>query len=83
MPGKPYRSALTPFHDFILESRRKHRMTWEEIAAKIRAQGTKCTRQGVYDYFKRHQKPLKHTPLGFEDEQPRRPTLSDKLRLKR
>jgi hypothetical protein len=66
MPGRPFRSVLEPYLDFIRKERIA-RKSWREIAQSIRDQGTECTPQGVHSYFKRARH-RKHVPLGFEQE---------------
>ena len=63
----PFRSTLEPFREFIL-SKRRARLTWEEIAQAIREQGVACTRQAVQGYYKR-QKNMR-VPMGFESARP-------------
>jgi hypothetical protein len=63
----PFRSTLEPFREFIL-SKRRARLTWEEIAQAIREQGVACTRQAVQGYYKR-QKNMR-VPMGFEGARP-------------
>ena len=63
----PFRSTLEPFREFIL-SKRRARLTWEEIAQAIREQGVACTRQAVQGYYKR-QKNMR-VPIGFEGARP-------------
>jgi hypothetical protein len=53
----PFRSTLEPFREFIL-SKRRARLTWEEIAQAIRVQG----------YYKRQQH--MRVPMGFESARP-------------
>ena len=63
----PFRSTFEPFREFIL-SKRRARLTWEEIAQAIREQGVACTRQAVQGYYKR-QKNMR-VPMGFESARP-------------
>src|ERR1700676_4555998 len=63
----PFRSTLEPFREFIL-SKRRARLTWEEIAQAIREQGVACTRQAVQGYYKRQQH--MRVPMGFESARP-------------
>jgi IS5 family transposase len=63
----PFRSTLEPFREFII-SKRRARLTWEEIALAIREQGVACTRQAVQGYYKR-QKNMR-VPMGFESARP-------------
>ena len=66
MPGPPYRSALEPFLEFIIEERRKGQ-TWKAIAEAISAQnGPVVTPQGVQDYFKRRRKKKPRVLMGME-----------------
>jgi IS5 family transposase len=63
----PFRSTLEPFREFII-SKRRARLTWEEIAQAIREQGVACTRQAVQGYYKRQQH--MRIPMGFESARP-------------
>jgi len=62
-----FRSTLEQFREFIL-SKRRARLTWEEIAQAIREQGVACTRQAVQGYYKRQQH--MRLPMGFESARP-------------
>jgi hypothetical protein len=78
MPGKPFRSKLEPFHEFISKERRK-RATWKEIAEAIKKKGTSCTGQGVSDYFRRYRK--LEWPAGLEPLPPEKENrLLNKIR---
>jgi hypothetical protein len=50
--GRPYRSRLLPFVDFIRGERRR-RQTWAEIAAALRAKGISISTQGVHQFYRR------------------------------
>ena len=54
--GRAYRSRLESFVDFIHEQRR-HRKTWQEIAALLRTEkGCVITFQGLHQFYRRYLK---------------------------
>jgi hypothetical protein len=61
--GKPYQSKLEPFFELV-ETERRKRKTWPQIAAMITAQGVSCTPQGVYSFLKSRKK--RRYPFGME-----------------
>ena len=63
--GKPFQSKLEPYFDLI-RSARLARKTWAEIAEDIKRQGTDCTPQGVYSFFKAKRK--RRYALGMEPD---------------
>jgi hypothetical protein len=62
---KAFQSPLEPFYDFISKER-KARKTWREIAELISKQGTPCTAQGVWIFFKRRRR--RRYALGMEPD---------------
>jgi hypothetical protein len=61
--GKPYQSKLEPFFELV-ETERRKRKTWPQIAEMITAQGVSCTPQGVYSFLKSRKK--RRYPFGME-----------------
>lgn len=68
--GKPYRSKLRPFLQFIVEQRQEE-ATWDSIAKAITEQGTPTDIASVIRFYQRSQKGSKK-PVGFPD-QPEQP----------
>lgn len=74
MPGKPFRSKLTPFYDLIKKMRFEY-ATWQQIADEITRQGVKTHGHAVCEFFKRHS--TRPAPLGFPDRQPEQPSSAN------
>ena len=63
--GRAYRSRLESFVDFIHEQRR-HRLTWQEIAALLRTEkGCAITFQGLHQFYRRYLK--RQARIHWED----------------
>ena len=65
MPGRPYKSSLSPHLETIRALRLKER-TWQQIADELEANhGLKISPWAILKFFQRRVDPTARRPLGF------------------